>query len=207
MRLSSRPTPLLVLQVAVMIVPLAVCAQEGRRAVNVDNFKRVETDLYFAKLVAGGNLGVFQHAREPVPIDRQDVIRMNRDTLYSSLVVDFDAGPVVVTLPDTGGRFMGMQVIDEDHYTVLVEYRKPGGERSKSPIGTLHRQPSFVRPSTHWPLLTGFWIPRGCSAAKNKSTRYSICWEPLQAGAVIRRRTRSMPAWYLRQTTAARPIN
>ena len=76
MRVSNRPTPLLVLQVAAMIVPLAASAQEGPRAVNVDNFKRVETDLYFAKLVAGGNLGEFQHAREPVPIDRQDVIRM-----------------------------------------------------------------------------------------------------------------------------------
>jgi hypothetical protein len=45
------------------------------------------------------------------------VIRMNRDTLYSLSVFDLDAGPVTVTLPNSGQRFMSMQVIDEDHYT------------------------------------------------------------------------------------------
>lgn len=30
---------------------------------------------------------------------------------------DLDAGPVTVTLPDAGKRYMAMQVIDEDHYS------------------------------------------------------------------------------------------
>ena len=30
---------------------------------------------------------------------------------------DFDAGPVTITLPDAGKRFMSMQVIDEDQHT------------------------------------------------------------------------------------------
>jgi Protein of unknown function (DUF1254) len=47
-------------------------------------------------------------------------IRMNRDTLYSLSVFDLDAGPVTVTLPNSGQRFMSMQVIDEDHYTPEV---------------------------------------------------------------------------------------
>ena len=42
---------------------------------------------------------------------------MNRDTLYSAAVFDLDAGPVTITLPDAGKRFMSMQVIDEDQYT------------------------------------------------------------------------------------------
>jgi hypothetical protein len=137
MRASSlRPALLRALYVAAMAVPVAAWAQEGPRAVNVDNFKRVETDLYFAKFVRDGSLGQFQHAREPVPIDQQDVIRMNRDTLYSSAVVDLDAGPVTVALPDTGGRFMGMQVIDEDHYTVAVEYRPGRHTFTRERVGT-----------------------------------------------------------------------
>jgi hypothetical protein len=38
----------------------------------------------------------------------------NRDTLYSLSVFDLDAGPVTVTLPNAGQRFISMQVIDED---------------------------------------------------------------------------------------------
>ena len=62
------------------------------------------------------------HRREPAPIDNQTVIRLNRDTLYSSAVFDLDAGPVTITLPDAGKRFMSMQVIDEDHYVPEVVY-------------------------------------------------------------------------------------
>ena len=57
-----------------------------------------------------GGLGKFVHRREPAAIDNQTVIRLNRDTLYSAAVFDLDAGPVTITLPDAGQRFMSMQV-------------------------------------------------------------------------------------------------
>jgi hypothetical protein len=47
---------------------------------------------------------------------------MNRDTLYSAAVFDLDAGPVTITLPDAGKRFLSMQVINQDHYTPMVVY-------------------------------------------------------------------------------------
>jgi hypothetical protein len=72
-----------------------------------------------------GGVGKFVHHREPTPFEKQPVIRMNRDTLYSAAVFDLDAGPVTVTLPYAGKRFMSMQVIDEDHYTRPAIYR-PG---------------------------------------------------------------------------------
>jgi hypothetical protein len=50
------------------------------------------------------------------------VIRLNRDTLYSAAVFDLDAGPVTITLPETHGRFLSMQMIDEDEYTPAVYY-------------------------------------------------------------------------------------
>lgn len=111
-------------------------AAEAAPAVTVDNFKRVETDLYFAKFAAAAPLGAFSHARAPVAIDKQDVIRMNRDTLYSSALVDLDAGPATVTLPEAAGRFVSMQVIDEDHFTPTVIY-DPGAHRfTREEIGT-----------------------------------------------------------------------
>ena len=90
--------------------------------VGVDNFIRAESDLYLGKMVATGSLGRFVHSREAVPIDAQNVVRMNRDTLYSSAVFDLDAGPVTITLPEAGGRFMSMAVINEDHYAPIVTY-------------------------------------------------------------------------------------
>ncbi len=49
---------------------------------------------------------------------------MNRDTLYSIGIFDLTT-PVTITKPDTGDRFQSMQVISEDEYTAMVNY-KPG---------------------------------------------------------------------------------
>ena len=90
--------------------------------VNVKNFVRAETDMYFARSVTDGAFGKLRHRRTMTPIDHQDVVRMNRDTLYSSGVFDLDAGAVTVTLPEPGKRFMSLQVISQDHFAVEVVY-------------------------------------------------------------------------------------
>ena len=116
----------------------ALCAPVlAQPLVNVDNFKRAETDNYFGKYAKDNQgVGSFRHAREAVAIDRQDVIRMNRDTLYSAAVVDLDASPAEVTLPDAGKRYMALQVINEDHYTIDVIYA-PGAHRfTREQVGT-----------------------------------------------------------------------
>jgi hypothetical protein len=79
---------------------------ENAIPVTVDNFVRAETDMYFGAVVKKGGFGKFEHNRDLVPIDKQTVIRMNRDTLYSGAVFDLDGGPVTITLPDVGARFM-----------------------------------------------------------------------------------------------------
>ena len=89
--------------------------------VTVSNFVRAETDYYFGQTVTHDGFGL-SHTRQMVPIDKQDVLRMNRDTLYSSGVFDLKASPLTIILPDAGKRFMSMQVISEDHYTVEVVY-------------------------------------------------------------------------------------
>ena len=90
--------------------------------VTVDNFVRAETDRAFAGIVNMDGFGKFEHSRELTAIHRQVVPRQNRDTLYSPAVFDLDAGPVTVTLPDAGQRFMTMIAIDEDHYVHSVVY-------------------------------------------------------------------------------------
>ncbi|WP_394053115.1 DUF1254 domain-containing protein [Xanthobacter versatilis] len=104
--------------------------------VSTDNFVRAESDLYFAGIVKNGGFGKFDHTRAPAPIDKQTVIRLNRDTLYSSAVFDLDAGPVTITLPEAGSRFMSMQVFDEDQYTHGVHYKPGKYTLTKKDIGT-----------------------------------------------------------------------
>ena len=91
--------------------------------VTVDNFIRAESDMYATGTTKEGDgVGKLNHRREPASIDKQTVIRLNRDTLYSSAVFDFDGGPVTITLPDAGNRFMSLQVINQDHYVPAVVY-------------------------------------------------------------------------------------
>jgi hypothetical protein len=104
--------------------------------VTPDNFRRAETDLYFGSIVRDGALGRFVHNREPTPIDEQKVVRMNRDTLYSSAVFDLDAGPVTITMPDPGKRFMSLQVWDEDEYCPLVAYGAGKHTLTREKLGT-----------------------------------------------------------------------
>ena len=91
--------------------------------VTVENFTRAESDSVFTGLVAQGGFGKFFHNRELAP-DNHIVQRPNRDTLYSTGVFDLDAGPVTITLPDAGKRFMTMMVIDEDHYVSRCRLRR-----------------------------------------------------------------------------------
>jgi hypothetical protein len=104
--------------------------------VTADNFIRAESDLYFSNVVKDGGFGKFLHFRTPVDIDHQSVIRLNRDTLYSSIVLDLDAGPATITLPDAGKRFMSLQVINEDQYTPMVVYGKGSYTLTKDKVGT-----------------------------------------------------------------------
>ncbi len=104
--------------------------------VSPDNFARAESDLYFSGIVKDNGFGKFHHIRELTPIDHQVVIRQNRDTLYSAAVFDLDAGPVTVTLPDSAGRFMSLQVISEDHYTTQVAYAPATVTLTRDEVGT-----------------------------------------------------------------------
>ena len=61
---------------------------------------------------------------------------MNRDTLYSPAVVDLDAGPVTITLPDAGDRFMSLMLLNEDQYVVSVTYGDAPVTVTKDDAGT-----------------------------------------------------------------------
>ncbi|SEN32173.1 Protein of unknown function [Pseudomonas sp. ok272] len=104
--------------------------------VTVDNFVRAESDTYIGALAKQGGLGKLMHRREAADVDHQTVIRLNRDTLYSSGVFDLDAGPVTITLPEPGKRYMALQVINEDHYVPNVFYGAGSHTLTRDTVGS-----------------------------------------------------------------------
>ena len=109
---------------------------DGKVIVTPDNFIRAESDVYMAAQVKDGAFGKFKHTREVAPVDRQLIVRLNRDTIYSSGVFDLDAGPVTITLPDSGERFLSALAISEDHYNPAVFYDAGAHTLTRQDVGT-----------------------------------------------------------------------
>ncbi len=120
------------LLILALLAPTVVLGQE----VNLETFVRAETDHQFRTNLIAMDVGVGElfHLREPTTPDNQPVIRMNQDTFYSSAILDLSE-PVEITLPDADGRYMSLQVVNQDHY-MFVE-SGPGTYRlTQEEVGT-----------------------------------------------------------------------
>lgn len=127
-----------------VLAAFAICSATGGvyaqspvgRAIPVtaDNFNRAETDMYFAGAAKRGAFGKFFHYRE-LPLE-SPVVRPNRDTLYSEAVFDLNAGPVKITMPNAGKRFMSMMAMNEDHYVYEVNYTPGNYNFTRPEVGT-----------------------------------------------------------------------
>lgn len=96
--------------------------KETLKEVTVYDYVRAETDKQFEGYSKMGAFGKFVHSKKPYDIDHQVTIRANRDTLYSFGLFDLDAGELKIMLPETNGRYMSLQLINEDHYIKPVMY-------------------------------------------------------------------------------------
>lgn len=85
----------------IYLYPLVTMDITRRRLTNVEPGK---TDR--------GPMNTFAHIRSFPSGDFKEVVRPNFDTLYSSGWLDLTAGPVVVSAPDTGGRYYMLPMLD-----------------------------------------------------------------------------------------------
>ncbi|MFD0978029.1 DUF1214 domain-containing protein [Tropicimonas aquimaris] len=115
-----------------LLVPSLAAAQD----VNLDNLIRAESDHMFRSAMAanGMDVGELGHFREPTTPDNQPVIRMNQDTLYSQITVDLSE-PVEITLPEIGGRYQSMHVVNQDH-DMFVEAQPGTYTLTEEDVGT-----------------------------------------------------------------------
>lgn len=116
----------------VLCVPFFAFAED----VTLENLVRAETDYMIRQNIKAYGLKVGQivHLRETVDLANQPVIRMNVDTIYSSLVLDLSK-PVEITLPKIDGRYQSMHVMNQEHFSYVEA--KPGTYRlTEEEVGT-----------------------------------------------------------------------
>ena len=101
----------------ILLIGQVAFAADAPVKVNVDNFVRAETASQIDRtlMVLDININTWGHIRTPTPLDAQNVIRMNRDTLYSAALIDISRG-ATLTIPDAGDRYLTIMVVNEDHY-------------------------------------------------------------------------------------------
>ncbi|MDG2381153.1 MAG: DUF1214 domain-containing protein [Pirellulaceae bacterium] len=114
---------------------LMINSLNAAETVTVLNFCRAETDMTLDRYRKSGAFGKFLHLREPTRIDEQDIIRMNRDTLYSFGLFDLTE-PVTIEKPDCGDRFQSMEIINQDHSILPVEHGSGNFTLTQEKIGT-----------------------------------------------------------------------
>jgi hypothetical protein len=80
--------------------------------VMMDVTRRLMTNLPAGKKTGMGPANVFHHFREYPAADFREVVRPNFDTLYSSAWLDLTKEPMIVTVPDTAGRYYLLPLYD-----------------------------------------------------------------------------------------------
>lgn len=127
------------------LLTLALCAPTlaFAESVTVETFVRAETDHMFQEQMGafGVDFGTLTHLRDPMTPENQSVIRVNQDTLYSATMLDLSE-PVEITLPEIGGRYMSMHVVNQDHY--MFAESQPGTYKlTEDNVGTRFALVSF----------------------------------------------------------------
>ncbi|MGA2817181.1 MAG: DUF1254 domain-containing protein [Xanthobacteraceae bacterium] len=80
--------------------------------ITMDLTRKQLTNVESGKAALGGPMNTFASAPAFPPADFRAVVRPNFDTLYSSGYLDLTKEPMVVSVPDTGGRYYLLPMLD-----------------------------------------------------------------------------------------------
>ncbi len=109
---------------------------------------------------AGLTANRFRHVRNLTTASTQKVTQPNNDTLYSTAWLDLSAGPVRITLPQTGERYMSLALMDmfTNNFAVL----RGGAPRQVIIVGPRAPDtPGAIRAPTDWVWALGRTLVTG----------------------------------------------
>jgi hypothetical protein len=80
-----------------------------------------ESHAFFAEFIGRAGINHFSHFKTVATADDTWIVSPNVDTLYSIGIVNVTEG-FTLEIPDTGDRFLSIQITDENHITPLHLY-------------------------------------------------------------------------------------
>jgi hypothetical protein len=110
--------------------------------VTMDVTRKQLTNIKPGKGSLGGPMNTFAHALAFPAADFKAVVRPNFDTLYSSAYLDLTKEPMVVSVPDTGGRYYLLPMLDM--WTDV--FASPGWRTTGTQAGNFLVRPPAWRP-------------------------------------------------------------
>lgn len=95
-------------------------------AVTEENYALAESQVIFAtyvqRIAAATNtngMGVWLHLKEGADPKDRTIMRINFDTIYSTVIVDLTT-EAVLTMPETDGRYQSAWIITDEHYNPMA---------------------------------------------------------------------------------------
>ena len=124
--------------------------------ITMDVTRKQSTNIEPGKAILGGPMNMFVNISEYPPADLRIIVRPNFDTLYSVAWLDLTKEPVIVSVPDTGGRYYLLQMLDM--WTDV--FASPGSRTTGTQAGNFIVVPPHWRPDLKDRLIEEFRLPK-----------------------------------------------
>src|SRR5271155_2542515 len=130
----------------IYLYPLVLMDTTRRQAVNIDA----------GKVIGRGPMNAFSHVPIFPPADFKAVVRPNFDTLYSIAWLDLTKEPMIVSVPDTGGRYYLLPMLDM--WTDV--FASPGWRTTGTQAGNFLITPPGWRPDLRDRFIEELKLPK-----------------------------------------------
>jgi hypothetical protein len=124
--------------------------------VTMDVTRRQFTNIEPGKEIGKGPMNLFNNALEYPPADFKGVVRSNFDTLYSITYLDMTKEPVIVSVPDTSGRYYLLPMLDM--WTDV--FASPGWRTTGTQAAHFLVAPAGWRPDLRDRFIEEFRLPK-----------------------------------------------